>query len=102
MAPDVYAKLDLRGQTGEEGRNLEGENLAKKEPENRVVKEGFLEEEDLNTGFEKKHGLAEGKGKGGPSFRKFHLDSYENRSRLLLSPGPLYENQISTLQLPLY
>lgn len=41
------------GQTGEEGEHLEDEKLAKKEPENRVVKEGFLEEEDLNRGVER-------------------------------------------------
>lgn len=40
--------------TGEERGNLEDENLVKKEPENRVVKEGFLEEEDLDTGFERR------------------------------------------------
>lgn len=33
---------------------MEDENLVKKEPENRVVKEGFLEEEDLDTGFERR------------------------------------------------
>lgn len=71
MAPDVYAKLDLRGQTGEEGRHLEGENLAKKEPENRVVKEGFLEEEDLNTGFERKQTwISRREGKGWTKFQE--------------------------------
>lgn len=54
MTPDVYAKLSLRGKIGEEGGKLEDENLGKKEPENRVVKEGFLEGEDLNRRFERR------------------------------------------------
>lgn len=47
----MSAKLDLREQIGEEGRDLEDANLVKKKPENRVAREGFLEEEDLNPGF---------------------------------------------------
>lgn len=71
MTPDVYAKLDLRGQMGEQGRNLKGKNLAKKEPENRVVKEGFLEEEDLNTGFGRKQTwISRREGRGRAEFQE--------------------------------
>ena len=70
MTPDVYAKLDLRGQTGE-GRNSEDENLVKKESENRVVREGFLEEEDLNTGFERRQTwISRKEGRGWSKFQE--------------------------------
>lgn len=34
--------------------------------------------------------MGQQKGRGGPNFRKFDLDSYENGSRLLLSLGLLF------------
>lgn len=79
---------------------MEGVCLVKKGPESRAVREGFLEEEGLNPGFERKegkHGLAEGKGAGSSSFRKLHPDSYEKmdpgfsclENTMEDKPGPL-------------
>lgn len=71
MTPDIYAKLDLRGQTGEEGGNPKDENLVKKEPENRIVKEGFLEEEDLNMEFERRQTwISRKEGRGRSKFQE--------------------------------
>jgi hypothetical protein len=71
LTPDIYAKLDLRGQTGEEGGNPKDENLVKKEPENRIVKEGFLEEEDLNMEFERRQTwISRKEGRGRSKFQE--------------------------------